>query len=111
MKKEDILSLNKQDNKNFDEKEKSDIVYACNKAYRIGRLLCAITIAFDGFVAKKFNYSVFSIFLLMTGVYILYMYKQFKKNRELIFGILYCLIGILLFIIYLINLFKGMYYE
>lgn len=111
MNKEEILNLNKQDNKGFDEKEKGDIVYACNKAYRIGRFLCALIVSLDGFVAKRINYSVLGLFMIMTGTYLIYMYKQFKKKLELVFGILYLIVGLLLFIKYFISLYEGKYYE
>lgn len=105
MEKDEILKLNKQDSQRYDEKQKGDIVDACNKAYRYGRLLCAFIIGLDWFVGNSINYSVLSIFMFMTGIYLLFMYKDFKKKYELILGIIYGLCAILLFIKYIVSMF------
>lgn len=105
MEKEQILKLNKQDNNKFDEKQRNDIVDACNKAYRYGRLLCSIVIALDWIVGNTINVSVLSIFMFMTSIYLIYMYKEFNKKYELVLGVIYGICAILLFIKYIINIF------
>ena len=104
MKKEEILDLNKQDNQRFDEREQENIIVACNKAYRIGRFLCALIISFDAIIAKRISFATWSVFLIMTATYLFYKYKCSKKKYEIVLSVIYATLGILFFIKYFISL-------
>lgn len=105
MNKEDILNLSKQENKRFDERQKEGIVDSCNKAYRIGRLLCAIILSLEAFVLNKINYGMFTIFMIMTGTYLFYEYKYTQRKYRMILSVIYLLAGIVFFIIFIVKLF------
>jgi len=104
MNKEEILKLNKQENKRFDEMEKGAIIDACNKAYRIGRFLCALVLIVDIIFTQNVNYSIWFIFVSMTSIYLLYKYKFSRKRRDIILGIIYALLGIIFFVMHIISI-------
>lgn len=106
MNREEILNLNKQDNQRFDERQKGGIVDACNKAYRVSRFLCALIIALDYVLMRQVNVAVLSILMVMNGVYLYYMYKTSSKKIDIVLGITYSVIGVLLFVKYIIEIFR-----
>lgn len=88
MNKNEILEKSRQENQGTDLVEREVINSAGQKAVAVGGLLCMLLTFSDVLLGGSFNYSLWGIYLSMTGTTLLVKYFHLKKIHELLFGIL-----------------------
>ncbi len=88
MNKNEILEKSRQENKGSDLVEKEALYEASQKAVAAGGILCMVISFFDIFLGGSFNYTLWGVYLSMTGTTLLVKYFHLRKIHELIFGII-----------------------
>lgn len=88
MNKKEILEKSRQENKGTDLFERDAMNAASHKAIAVGGLVCMFLSFMDIFLSGSFNYTLWGVYLSMTGTTLLVKYLHLKKIHELIFGII-----------------------
>ena len=94
MNKKEILEKSRQENKGTDLFERDAMNSASHKAIAVGGLVCMFLSFMDIFLSGSFNYTLWGVYLSMTGTTLLVKYFHLKKIHELIFGIIELLLAI-----------------
>lgn len=88
MNKNEILEKSRQENKGSDLVEKEALYEASQKAVAAGGILCMFISLIDIFLGGSFNYTLWGVYLSMTGTILLVKYYHLRKTHELICGIM-----------------------
>lgn len=95
MNKNEILEKSRKENQGTDLVEREAIMSASQKAVAVGGLLCMVLSFTDiFFLGKTFNYTLWGVYLSMTGTTLLVKYFHLRKIHELIFGILEIILAV-----------------
>ncbi len=104
MNKEEILEKSRQENKGRDEMERDAFAKAGQTACAVGGIVCALVIIFEAIFARQVNFSIWAVYLSMTGTMLLTKYRRLGKKHELIFGACQLILAAIFLAMYVIRL-------
>lgn len=104
MNKNEILERSRKENKNQDEMERDAFLKAGQRACAIGGLVCMTIIIFEAVFSDHVNFSIWAVYLSMTGTMLMVKYIRLKKKHELIFGLLQLGLAVTFLIMYIVQL-------
>lgn len=103
MDKNEILEKSRQENKGTDLFERDAMNSASQKAVAVGGLLCMFLSFTDIFLGGSFNYTLWGVYLSMTGTTLLVKYLHLRKIHELIFGIIELVLAIAFIVLHFLR--------
>ena len=107
MDKNEILEKSRQENKGTDLFERDAMNQASQKAVAVGGLVCMFLTFADLFLGGSFNYTLWGIYLSMTGTTLLVKYFHLRKTHELIFGIAEIVLAIAFIVLHFLRFKAG----
>lgn len=107
MNKQEILEKSRKENQKHDERELAALARAGQIAASVGGLVCAVILVLEASLSS-FNsrvvFSIWAVYLAITGTTLLVKYIKLHKKHELIFGAFQLALAALFFIMYVIKL-------
>lgn len=103
MDKNEILEKSRQENKGTDLFERDAMNSASQKAVAVGGLLCMFLSFADILLGGSFNYTLWGVYLSMTGTTLLVKYFHLRKPHELIFGIIELVLAIAFIVLHFLR--------
>lgn len=103
MDKNEILEKSRQENKGTDLFERDAMNSASQKAVAVGGLLCMFLSFSDILLGGSFNYTLWGVYLSMTGTTLLVKYFHLRKLHELIFGIIELVLAIAFIVLHFLR--------
>ncbi len=103
MRKEEILEMSRNENKNKDLVEQSTYKSATFVGTIVGWFAIAFVLALTGFIQHKTNYgALFIFFAIESGIFIT-KYAKLKKTHELVVSIIYSLCAICMGVLFVMS--------
>ncbi|MCR4949908.1 MAG: DUF6442 family protein [Solobacterium sp.] len=106
MNKEEILEMNRKENRNHDEMEQNTFAKAGLMASVAGGLVCMVIILLEAIFGKGVSFSTWAVYLTMSGTILLMKYRGLGKKHELFFAIAQLALAALFLILFIIGLVK-----
>ncbi len=104
MNKDEILAKSRKENENQDEMEMQVFAKSGQKACAVGGFVCVAIIILQSIFKDKVDFSVWAVYLSMTGTMLLYKYIKLKKKHELIFGLIQLVLAAIFLGMFIYNL-------
>ncbi len=104
MNKDEILAKSRKENENQDEMELEVFAKSGQKACAVGGIVCVLIIILQSIFKNSVDFSVWAVYLSMTGTMLLYKYIKLKKKHELIFGLMQLILAVVFLVFYILKL-------
>lgn len=101
MKKEEILAKSRKENEKIDEMEQFAQAKAGKMAMGIGGVLCMMFLLLHTIRTGEINNSLYAVYLGMESVFHFVTYKEVRKKRDLVYGILFGVLAVLFLGVYI----------
>ena len=88
MNKDEILEKSRQENRGMDERERDALARAGRVASAVGGLVCALILVLEVILIGQVSYSIWAIYLSITGTTLLVKFLRLRRKHELVFGLL-----------------------
>ena len=104
MKKEDILEISRNENANWDEREKGVLLKAGSIAKAVGVLLCLILNCVELWVKGQANLCIWIVCAGMNFTASLIQYIHLKRRFDLVSSVLWLLFAVAFTVVYVLKL-------